>query len=211
MVWKDVTIGFTIAGVIATFVPQSFFQWLFIGQGVESASFSDVLWQTTIGPVAAFFTFIGSMGNIPLSAVLFSNEVSFAGIIAFIFSDLVVFPVVRIQAKYYGWKMALYLVAILLFVLISTAIVLHYGFSFVGLLPDPESAKKITKRNFFKIDYKLFFNITFITLSIGFVWWHLRNKKDGSKSRNSNLTEKILYAGAVLAFCWIGGGILVAV
>ncbi len=102
MVWKDVTIGFTVAGIIATFMPKSFFESLFIGAGSEDPSFIEILLQSLVGPVAAFFTFIGSMGNIPLAAVLFSNGVSFAGIVAFIFSDLVVFPVLRIQAKYYG-------------------------------------------------------------------------------------------------------------
>jgi len=96
MVWKDVTIGFTVAGIIAAFVPRSFFQALFISSDVADPTFWQVLSQAVIGPVAAFFTFIGSMGNIPLAAVLFSNGVSFAGVMAFIFSDLVVFPVLRI-------------------------------------------------------------------------------------------------------------------
>lgn len=96
MVWKDVTLGFTVAGVIAAFVPKSFFQALFVGAGTDDPAFWEVLAQSLVGPVAAFFTFIGSMGNIPLAAVLFENGVSFAGVMAFIFSDLVVLPVLRI-------------------------------------------------------------------------------------------------------------------
>ncbi|HKK23013.1 MAG TPA: permease, partial [Pseudohaliea sp.] len=108
MVWKDVTIGFTVAGIIAAFVPTAFFEALFPGAGTADAGFGQLLLQTLAGPLAAFFTFIGSMGNIPLAAVLYDNGVSFAGIMAFIFSDLVVLPVLRIQARYYGWPMALY-------------------------------------------------------------------------------------------------------
>lgn len=68
MVWKDVAIGFTVAGVIAAFVPQSFFEALFLGAGQGEPTFLQVLLQTIIGPVAAFITFIGSMGNIPWPA-----------------------------------------------------------------------------------------------------------------------------------------------
>lgn len=107
-------IGFTVAGIIAAFVPRSFFQTLFLGAGMENPSFLAILENTVIGPIAAFFTFIGSMGNIPLAAILFDNGVSFAGVIAFIFSDLVVFPVIRVNAKYYGWKLALYIVGVFL-------------------------------------------------------------------------------------------------
>ena len=88
MVWKDVTVGFTVAGMIAAFVPRSFFEWLFVGiSSTSDPTFWQLLEHCIVGPVAAFFTFIGSMGNIPLSAVLYGNGVSFAGIIAFIFSD----------------------------------------------------------------------------------------------------------------------------
>ncbi|MDF9798753.1 uncharacterized membrane protein YraQ (UPF0718 family) [Catalinimonas alkaloidigena] len=102
MVWKDVTVGFTLAGIIAAFVPSSFFETLFIGTGGDQTSYSffTLLEHVVVGPVAAFCTVIGSMGNIPLASLLYSNGVSFAGIMAFIFSDLVVFPVLRINAKY---------------------------------------------------------------------------------------------------------------
>ena len=133
MVWKDVTVGFTIAGIVAAFVPKSFFEWLVVGG--EDPGFWALVAQSLVGPVAAFFTFIGSMGNIPLAAVLNGNGVAFAGIMAFIFSDLVVIPVLRINAKYYGWKMALYILAVFLLVLVATAIVLHYGFDLLSLLP----------------------------------------------------------------------------
>lgn len=74
MVWKDVLIGFTVAGIIAAFVPAAFFEALFVGSGGPDAAnpgLSSVLLQTLVGPIAAFFTFIGSMGNIPLAALLY--------------------------------------------------------------------------------------------------------------------------------------------
>ena len=85
-------------------------------------------------PVAAFFTFIGSMGNIPLAALLYGHGVSFAGVMAFIFSDLVVLPVLRINAAYYGWKMSLYIL-LLLSGLVVVSIILHYVMVWLDVLP----------------------------------------------------------------------------
>lgn len=207
MVWKDVTIGFTVAGIIAAFVPKSFFQTLFVGSGNAHPAFWEILVQTLVGPIAAFFTFIGSMGNIPLAAVLFSNGVSFAGIIAFIFSDLVVFPVLRIQAEYYGWKMALYILVVFLTVLIGTAILMHYGFSFMGMLPDSSVAKSVTDRDFFNIDYTLFLNMGFLLMSAGFVAWKIR-ENGGHDMEQESLGDKILFWLAMTAVVWLIGGLL---
>lgn len=168
MVWKDVLVGFTVAGIIAVFVPSSFFETLFIGSNSGQLSFWQVAAHTLIGPVAAFFTFIGSMGNIPLAAVLFSNGVSFAGIIAFIFSDLVVFPALRIQAKYYGWRMAGYILLVFLFSISGSALILHYSFDLVGSLPGDEVVKAVTDREFFKADYKMYLNLAFGLLTTSF-------------------------------------------
>ncbi len=208
MVWKDVTIGFTVAGIIAAFVPKSFFQTLFVGSDSSHPAFWEILVQTLVGPVAAFFTFIGSMGNIPLAAVLFSNGVSFAGIIAFIFSDLVVFPVLRIQAEYYGWKMALYILVVFLTVLIGTAILMHYGFSFVGMLPDSSAAKSVTDREFFNIDYTLFLNMGFLLMSAGFVGWKMKGN-GGHDMEQKSLGDKILFWLAITGFIWLAGGLIV--
>lgn len=214
MVWKDVAIGFTVAGIIAAFVPQSFFQALFIGSGTENPAFWQLLVQTLVGPIAAFFTFIGSMGNIPLAAVLFGNGVAFAGIIAFIFSDLVVFPVLRIQAKYYGWKMAFYILAVFLAVLVATALLLHYGFAWAGILPDMEAAKSVIDRQFFKVDYTLFLNMIFGTLSLLFFGWKKKQEMaddghTGMGDMEHRKGEQLLFWIAMLAFAWLAGGLIV--
>lgn len=129
-----------------------------MGSSTDNPAFWQILLQTLVGPVAAFFTFIGSMGNIPLAAVLFSNGVSYTGIMAFIFSDLFVFPVLRIQTKYYGMKMALYISGIFLSVLIISSLILYYGFVLFDLLPKGGQANQVTDRTFFNIDYTLFLN-----------------------------------------------------
>lgn len=226
MVWKDVTIGFTVAGVIAVFVPKSFFQALFIDSNVAAPAFWQVLVQTVVGPVAAFFTFIGSMGNIPLAAVLFGNGVSFAGVMAFIFSDLVVFPVLRIQARYYGWKMAMYLLAMQLFVLVAAAVVLHYAFAAFDLLPAPGMANVLSERTFFAVDYTMGLNLVFIVLSGAFWIWKRRAGHGGMSHEGmshggmshggmshgaSSPGERLLFGLSMAAFAWLAVGLVLPV
>ena len=215
MVWKDVTVGFTIAGIVAAFVPDSFFETLFInsGQGNTDFSFFEILEHIIVGPVAAFLTFIGSMGNIPLAALLFGKGVSFAGVMAFIFSDLVVFPVLRINAKYYGWKMSLFILFLLFTALIGTALTLHYSFDLIGILPDA-SQVKIEDSEFFKIDYTFYLNMAFLAISGYLIYLGFFKKKDVEHSMSemapkSPLLERVLKYIAFLCYIWLAGGLIV--
>ncbi|QNJ99109.1 permease [Constantimarinum furrinae] len=215
MVWKDVTVGFTIAGIVAAFVPDSFFQTLFInsGQGNTDFTFLEILEHIVVGPVAAFLTFIGSMGNIPLAALLFGKGVSFAGVMAFIFSDLVVFPVLRINAKYYGWKMSLFILFLLFTALICTSLALHYSFDLLSILPDP-SQVKIQDKEHFKIDYTFFLNIAFLAISAYLIYLGFYKKKDVEHSMSemapkSQLLETILKYAAFICYVWLAGGLII--
>lgn len=215
MVWKDVTIGFTIAGIISAFVPDSFFQTLFIntGEGQTTFGFFTLLEHVLVGPIAAFITFIGSMGNIPLAALLAGKGVSFAGVMAFIFSDLVVFPVLRINAKYYGWKMSFFILFLLFTALVFTSLFLHYSFDFFNALPD-FSSFQILQQEHFQINYTFFMNIGFLLLSGILVYLGFFSKqKDISYMKEmapkSPLLEKFLKYLALVSYCWLAGGILV--
>ncbi|MEA2119939.1 permease [Halovibrio sp. HP20-50] len=216
MVWKDVLIGFTVAGVISAFVPDVFFQTLFIGSGGENSAnpgFLAVLAQTIVGPVAAFFTFIGSMGNIPLAAVLFGQGVTFAGVMAFIFSDLVVLPVLRINATYYGWRMALYLLGLMLIGIVSASLIMHYTLAFLGLLPDFASVTAPGDREFFKVNYQLVLNIIFLVLTgVMFWFWKLAQQEHHGHEHHhdhggASLTDKVLKVLVVIAAFWLLGGL----
>jgi uncharacterized membrane protein YraQ (UPF0718 family) len=207
MVWKDVTIGFTVAGIIAAFVPTAFFEALFPGAGSADPGFGELLLQSLAGPLAAFFTFIGSMGNIPLAAVLFDNGVAFAGIMAFIFSDLVVLPVLRIQARYYGWPMALYILGVFLMILVATALILHYAFDLAGILPAADAAKTVTDRSFFKLDYTALLNVVFLVFSTVFATWHIR--RHGMPGGHGGLSERVLYVLTMIALAWLAAGVSV--
>lgn len=226
MVWKDVTFGFTVAGVIAAFVPPEFFRALFIG----SAAAGDPAWwqvvlHTLIGPLAAFFTFIGSMGNIPLAAILFGSGVSFAGVMAFIFSDLVVFPVLRISAQYFGWRMAAYILGVFLICLVTASLVMHYGLLMFDALPDPSQVKAAQTRpdERFAVDYTLFLNIAFLGMTGLFFWLprlaRRRSKKNGENgndcghdhdhdhgSAGHDWIQRILLILAIASYLWLAIG-----
>ena len=192
MVWKDVTIGFTVAGIVAVFVPDSFFESLFINSGnsVQEFSFLTILQHVLVGPFAAFLTFIGSMGNIPLAALLFGKGVSFAGVMAFIFSDLVVFPVLRINAKYYGWKMALFMLFLLFASLVIASLLLHYGFELFGVLPMSSEGKRIMEQNYFEFDYGFYLNLLFLVISGVLVYLGFYTKKKEMHPHNHEMASK---------------------
>lgn len=214
MVWKDVTIGFTVAGIVAAFVPTSFFESLFTGVGdTTNYSFFQLLQHAFIGPLVAFFTFIGSMGNIPLAALLYDKGVSFAGVMAFIFSDLVVFPVLRINAKYYGWKMSFYILSLLLFALVLSSLSLHYTFDLLQLLPEA-SKLSITDRSFFKLDYTFYLNLFFLLVSGVFAYFVYKNKSSGHKHHHQmadkGKLEVVLKYLALASYLWLVGGLIVS-
>lgn len=211
MVWKDVSLGFTIAGIVAVFVPDAFFESLFIdsGQGKDLGFFT-LLQHTLVGPIAAFLTFIGSMGNIPLAALLFDKGVSFAGVMAFIFSDLVVFPVLRINARYYGWKMSLFILFLLFTALIITSLTLHYGFDLSGMLPTGENSK-IMDQQFFKMDYSFYLNLGFLIISGVLLYLGSKKSKDHhhhEMAPKSEVMEKTLFVLAIASYIWLTIGLV---
>lgn len=220
MVWKDVLIGFTVAGIISAFVPSAFFEWLFLGVGSEQElGFWSVLQQAVVGPIAAFFTFIGSMGNIPLAAVLFGEGVAFAGVMAFIFSDLVVLPVLRINARYYGWKMSLYIALMLFVCLVATALVMHYGLLSLDLLPSLDNWSSPNEQQHFSLNYGFVLNVIFLLMAAVLVKFyrdhqrqhqghhHHHDHDHGGGGRSLSQTVLLLLSG--ISVLWLIGGMLV--
>ena len=188
---------------------------VFLGVGSgDSFTFGQILEHTLVGPVAAFFTFIGSMGNIPLAALLYQNGVSFAGVMAFIFSDLVVFPVLRINATYYGWRMSLFILLTLFVALIGTTLVLHYGFELFGALPETGSASD-KQQNFFSIDYTFFLNLIFLAVSGFLIWLGFFKEVDGEvpmgghHMASKGAVDTILKYAALVSYAWLVGGLVV--
>jgi uncharacterized membrane protein YraQ (UPF0718 family) len=154
MLWKEITIGFLLAGFVAL-LGDDFFNGLFL-TGAPSAV--QVAWGAFIGPIIAVLSFVCSVGNVPLAAVLWSGGISFAGAMAFIFADLIVLPIVAAYRKYYGWSFALRITALMFVTMVVAALVIDLLFGGVGLIPE---TRPTTKDVFgtIEVDYKLVLNV----------------------------------------------------
>lgn len=168
MAWEDILIGFTIAGFVAVLIPESFWSALFLADAHTVPGWLVAIENALIAPFVAALTFIGSMGNIPLATVLNENGVLFAGIMGFIYSDLMVPPLVHINAKYYGWRVALYIAGIMYISIVLTALILNGLFSVLGIVP--ESARVVSEITQFKIDYTFWMNIAFTIIAAILIW-----------------------------------------
>ncbi len=175
MAYKEILFGFTVAGFIAVFVPESFWNALFLHSGEGTASLLTVLENALVAPVIALFTFIGSMGNVPLAALLWSQGASFGGVMAFLGADLVAATVVWIHAKYYGWRYAAFLSLLLYVAMVAAGVTVHILFAMLGILPTERRA--LTEQVRFAIDYTFWLNLTFLAVGGALVWLHLRGRK----------------------------------
>ncbi len=126
MIWKDVVAGFVIAGFLAVLVPNEFWKTLF----VESAPAPLRLVENAlVGPIIAVLSFVCSIGNVPLAAVLFTGGITFGGAIAFLYADLIVLPILNIYRKYYGWRLAAYIALVLFVTMVLTGILMELLFT----------------------------------------------------------------------------------
>ena len=171
MAWEDILIGFTIAGFVAVLVPEDFWAALFLVDATHLPDWVVTLENALVAPFVAASTFIGSMGNIPLATVLQSNGVLFAGIMGFIYSDLMVPPLVSINAKYYGWRVALYIAGVMYISIVLTALILNGVFGWLDIIP--ETQKVVSEVTRFKIDYTFWMNIIFVVIA-GWLSWQNR-------------------------------------
>lgn len=169
MVWKEILFGFTVAGFISVLVPQSFWNFLFVGES-DNPSFWAVVENAAVAPVVAFFTFIGSMGNVPLAAMLWSKEVSLGGVMAFLGADLVAATVVWIHVKYYGWRYAGYLSLLMYVCMVAAGITVHYLYALLGIVPTARPSLQEMVR--FAIDHTFFLNLAFGALAVWLLWLH---------------------------------------
>jgi uncharacterized membrane protein YraQ (UPF0718 family) len=210
MVWEEILIGFTIAGFVAVLVPPVVWGKIFLmGQTDVLPGWLIALENAIVAPFVAGATFIGSMGNIPLATILNANGVFFAGIMGFIYSDLMVPPLVMINAKYYGWRVALYIAGIMFVSIVLTALILNGLFEILGIVP--ESARKVEDVAQFKIDYTFFLNIFFVVGAGVLVWLHRRHMKEKGKLKGFDLREALNVKTGIALFCavLVTGGVVV--
>ncbi len=160
---RDLIIGLFAAGAIAAWVPDSFWRVFFIAGHPLAAK----VWGPLIGPIVAIISFVCSIGNIPLAVVLWKGGISFGGVIAFIFADLIIAPILNIYRKYYGARMALFLLGTFYAAMAAAGYVVELVFGGLGLIPDPARAK--IPGQGVSWDYTTWLSIIFLILAAALV------------------------------------------
>ena len=158
-VGRDIFGGLLIAGALAAWVPDSFWQSLFL----EHHSTVAKIWGPLIGPGVAILSFVCSIGNVPLAAVLWNGGISFGGVLAFIFADLLILPIIDIYRKYYGWRMAGFIVATFYATMVAAGLVVEFVFEGLGLQPTARNAKVVTAH--VSWNYSTSLNIVFLAVA----------------------------------------------
>src|SRR5213594_3710547 len=138
-VWKDIAIGLLIAGALAAWVQPDFWQKFFLVSHPVAAK----IWGPLVGPLVAVVSFVCSVGNVPLAAVLWNGGISFGGVIAFIYADLIIFPIIDIYRKYYGWKVAKFVVGAFYIAMAVSALMVEYLFQFLDVIPQQRNAQVV--------------------------------------------------------------------
>jgi uncharacterized protein len=156
---RDVVLGLLIAGAIAAWVPDTFWQHLFLTGHPLAAR----LWGPIIGPVISLLTFVCSIGNVPLAGVLWNGGISFGGVVAFIFADLIIIPILVIYRKYYGTRMMLVLLGIFYVTMVIAGYIVEFLFGALGLIP-AEHAAKVAEQGI-QWNYTTVLNIVFLLLA----------------------------------------------
>ena len=166
MLWKEIALGFVLAGFIAQF-GNGFFEHLFLR---NAAAPLPTLENVIVGPIIAVLSFVCSVGNVPLAAVLWSGGISFAGVLAFLFADLIVIPILLIYRKYYGASYTVRITALMFVTMVIAALIVNGLFSALGLLP---TGPRPTRADIFSavhVDYKLALNLLGLAIFAALFW-----------------------------------------
>src|SRR5213080_195313 len=167
-VWTDIGLGLLIAGALAVWVPVSFWQGFFL---TNHPVLSQV-WGPLIGPVISLLSFVCSVGNVPLAAVLWNGGISFGGVIAFIFADLIILPILNIYRKYYGRRMAIYLLVMSYAAMAVAGFTIGLLFQVLGLVPAHHPVVALTSPP--SLNYTSVLNVIFLAIMALLGWRFLR-------------------------------------
>jgi uncharacterized protein len=169
-IWIDIALGLLIAGALAAWVPDSFWRSIFFSGHHTLAK----LWGPLIGPLVAIISFVCSIGNVPLAAVLWNGGISFGGVLAFIFADLIILPILDIYRKYYGWRMAAFLFATSYATMVAAGLIVEFLFQALGLVRTEHNAKVEVEVASVHWNYTTVLNTIFLGIAAVLVWRFVR-------------------------------------
>ncbi len=161
MIWKDVVAGFLISGFVIVFVPQRVWNTLFLqGDGLLVSAENAIM-----GVAIAIISFVGSIGNVPFAVALWGGGVGFAGVIAFVYADLITIPVLNVYRKYYGWTVMLYILGVFFVTMAFTGFLMEQLFSVLDIVPNLAGGQTATEQTYFERDYRFYLNLIAFALS----------------------------------------------
>jgi uncharacterized membrane protein YraQ (UPF0718 family) len=163
-IWKDIVAGLLIAGALAAWVPNELWQRLFLTSNPTLAA----LWGPLIGPLISVISFVCSIGNVPLAAVLWNGGISFGGVLAFIFADLIILPILNIYRRYYGRRMTAFLGLTFYVAMAGAAYVVQGLFGVLGLIPTDRDGLVVEAS--ISLNYTSVLNVVFLTLAAVLIW-----------------------------------------
>lgn len=170
MLWKDLIGGFLIAGALAAFVPDGIWRLLFFEHASPTVQ---LVGGAVVGPLVAVITFVCSIGNVPMAAVLWFGGVGFGGVLAFLYGDLIVLPLLDVYRKYYGWKMAAYIAGVFYVTMVIAAIIIDVVFNALHLVP-AHPVTTINAMSLFRFNYTFWLNCVFGAIV---VWLAIVNRR----------------------------------
>ena len=158
-IWRDIAAGLLITGALAAWVPASFWKAFFLTDHPVLAG----LWGPLVGPIVAVVSFVCSIGNVPLAAVLWNGGISFGGVVAFIFADLIILPILNIYRKYYGWKMAGFIALTFYATMVLAGYAVELLFGVLHLVPSQRNAEVMEAS--IAWNYTTWLNLAFLALA----------------------------------------------
>jgi uncharacterized membrane protein YraQ (UPF0718 family) len=158
-IWRDIAGGLLITGALAAWVPMHFWKTFFLTDHPVLAG----LWGPIVGPVVAIVSFVCSIGNVPLAAVLWNGGISFGGVVSFIFADLIILPILNIYRKYYGWRMAAFITVTFYATMVAAGYAVELIFGGLRLTPKERNASVIEAH--ISWNYTTWLNLVFLALA----------------------------------------------
>ena len=166
MLWKDLAAGFLIAGALAAFVPNGIWSALFLHGAPPGLQ---VFANAVVGPLIAIVSFVCSIGNVPMAAMLWGSGISFGGVLSFLYADLIVLPLLDVYRRYYGLKMAAYIGVVFFVTMVAAGIIMQYAFGAFGAIPQPNPDIR-AHLTMFSINYTFWLNLAFGLLA-AYLWY----------------------------------------
>jgi uncharacterized membrane protein YraQ (UPF0718 family) len=162
-IWRDIVAGLLITGALSAWIPMHFWESFFLTNHPVLAG----IWGPLVGPIVAVVSFVCSIGNVPLAAVLWNGGISFGGVVSFIFADLIILPILNIYRKYYGWRMAAFIAATFYATMVLAGYAVELIFNLLHLVPGTRNAQVIEAH--IAWNYTTWLNIAFLVLAAALV------------------------------------------